>query len=204
MVKKILGVLLLLILGFVGFVATRPGSYHVERSTSIAAPPEIVYAQLADFHAWSAWSPWEHLDPQMQRTYDGAPSGVGAVYQWSGNDKVGEGKMTITDAQPAQNVGIKLDFIKPWQSTCMTGFALTPGADGTQVTWSVDGKYNFVEKAMCVFMSMDKMMGADFEKGLASLKSTAETEAAKPAEPPASDATSTAQTAVPEGTPGNH
>jgi hypothetical protein len=111
MVKKMLGVLLLLIVGFVGFVATRPSSYHVERSASMAAPPEVVYAQVADFHAWAAWSPWEHLDPQMQRTYDGAPSGVGAIYAWTGNIKVGQGKMTITDAQPAQNVGIKLDFI---------------------------------------------------------------------------------------------
>jgi uncharacterized protein YndB with AHSA1/START domain len=202
MVKKILGVLLLIVLGFVGFVATRPGTFHIERSTSIAAPAEVVYAQIADFHAWPAWSPWEHLDPQMQRTFDGAPSGVGAIYSWTGNDKVGEGRMTITDAQPAQNLGIKLEFLKPWASTCTATFALTPAADGTQVTWKMDGKNDFMAKTMGVFMNMDKMIGADFEKGLAGLKSTAEAEAAKPAEP--SDATSTAQTAVPEGSAGGH
>ncbi|MGH3054370.1 MAG: SRPBCC family protein [Gaiellaceae bacterium] len=172
--KRVLMFLLIVVLAFVGFVATRPAQFRVVRSGSVSAPPSVVYAQIADFHNWPAWSPWEHLDPAMTRSITGAASGVGAIYDWTGNDKVGQGRMTIMDATPDQKVSIKLEFMKPFQATNVTTFALTPNSDGTSVEWSMEGRNNFVSKAMCIFMPMDKMVGGDFERGLASLKQVAE------------------------------
>jgi len=171
--KKILMVLLVLILAAVLFVATRPNEYRVERSATFAAPPEAVFAQIDDFHRWADWSPWEKLDPQMQRSFGGAASGVGAEYHWVGNNQVGEGQMTITESQPNDRVAIKLEFLKPWASTSLATFTLAPDNAGTRVTWAMDGKHNFMSKAMCIFVSMDKMIGADFERGLAALGTVA-------------------------------
>jgi hypothetical protein len=171
MLKNILIALVVLILGFLGFVATRPNDYKVERSALVAAPPQVVYAEVADFHKWNAWSPWEHLDPNMKRNIEGPESGTGAIYSWAGNEKAGEGRMTITEAEPAQRVGIKLEFIKPWASTSTTVFAFAPEGAGTRVNWTMTGKHDFMSKAMCVFMPMEKMVGPDFERGLASLDS---------------------------------
>jgi carbon monoxide dehydrogenase subunit G len=178
--KKALIVLLLLVVGVVIFIATRPGSYHIERSASIAAPPEVVFANINDFHRWSAWSPWDDVDPAMKVTLDGPESGTDASYHWIGNDKVGEGRMTITESVPSDKVGIRLEFIKPFASTCTTNFALQPNSEGTHVTWTMDGTNGFMMKAMGLFMNMDDMVGKDFDKGLASLKAIAEAEAAAP------------------------
>lgn len=179
MLRNILIVLVVLVLGFLGFVATRPDDYSVQRSALVSAPPAIVYAQVADFHQWGAWSPWEHLDPNMQRQIAGPePGGVGATYAWAGSDKAGEGQMTITEATPAERVVIKLDFIKPWASTCTTTFGFAPEGAGTRVSWTMSGKHDFMSKAMCVFMPMDKMIGPDFERGLASLDSVSSVHAA--------------------------
>jgi hypothetical protein len=134
----------------------------------MAAPPENAFAQVNDFHAWPAWSPW------MKKTFEGAPSGVGAVYAWVGNKQVGEGKMTIEKSTPPSLIGIKLEFIKPFAATNQATFTFTPSAGGTNVTWAMDGQNNFVGKAFSMFMDMDKMIGGDFEKGLASMKSLAE------------------------------
>lgn len=172
--KRFLMFLLIVIVGFLVFVATRPAQFRVERSALVNAPAGTVYAQIADFHNWGAWSPWEHLDPAMTRSFSGSEAGNGAVYDWKGNDKVGQGRMTITDTQPDQSVGIKLEFMKPYQATSITTFALSPEAAGTRVTWSMEGRNNFVAKAMCVFMNMDKTVGGDFEKGLASLGQVSE------------------------------
>jgi uncharacterized protein YndB with AHSA1/START domain len=172
--KRFLMFLLIVVVGFLLFVATRPAAFRVERSASVSAPPSAVYAQLADFHQWPAWSPWEHIDPAMTKSLSGAESGTGAVYEWNGNDKVGQGRMTITDAEPDRKVAIKLEFMKPFQATNVTTFDLVPSSDGTKVTWAMEGRNNFVAKAMCIFMPMDKMVGGDFEKGLASLKQVAE------------------------------
>lgn len=183
--KNALLLLLLLVIGFLGFVATRPDTYHVERSATVAAPPATVYSVVSDFHRWGEWSPWEHLDPNMAKTITGPESGVGANYHWAGNDKAGEGNMLITEATPGERLAIKLDFIKPFASTSTTVFAFAPEGEGTRVTWSMDGRMGFIEKGMCVFMSMDKMIGGDFEKGLASLGKVAAAEppaAAAPAE----------------------
>lgn len=190
MLKKILLVLLVLIVGFVGFVATRPGEFKVERSSLMSAPPEFVYAQVADFHKWGNWSPWEKLDPGMKRTLEGE-SGVGATYAWAGNDKAGEGKMTITDALPPERVVLKLEFIKPWTSTCTTTFGFAPEGAGTRTTWTMVGKNDFMGKAMGVFMNMDSMVGQDFERGLAGLN------AASTAAVAAAPADSTAATSTP-------
>jgi len=177
-VKKVLLFLLFVVVGFAGFVATRPGTFHIERSTTVSAPAATIQAEIDDFHRWAAWSPWEGLDPAMKKTIEGPASGVGATYHWVGNDKVGEGRMTVTGLEPAAKVDVRLEFMKPWKATNQTAFLLAPEGEGTRVTWTMDGTNDFMGKAMGVFMNMDKMIGADFEKGLASLKSVAETAAA--------------------------
>lgn len=179
--KKVLVVLLVVVVALLGFIATRPNRYHVERSVTIAAPNRTVFPKVNDLHQWQTWSPWEKLDPQMKRTYEGAEAGVGAGYHWVGNDKVGEGRMTITDSRPNEQVGIHLNFIKPFASSSVTTFTFIPGGPGTKVTWTMDGDNNFMAKTMSLFMNMDKMIGGDFEKGLATLKSVSEADAERPA-----------------------
>jgi uncharacterized protein YndB with AHSA1/START domain len=175
--KKILIGLAIIIVVFLVVVALQPADFQVTRAATIAAPPETVFAQVNDFHKWKAWSPWEKKDPDMERTYSGEPAGEGAVYAWSGNSEVGEGNMTITESSPNDLIRLKLEFIKPMAATSDTEFNFKPEADGTHVTWTMSGKNGFVGKALCLFMSMDKMVGGDFEKGLASMKQVAEAEA---------------------------
>ena len=168
-------VALLLVAGVVvaGLAATKPDTYTVTRTAVVAAPPESVFAQVDDFRRWAAWSPWEKLDPAMQKTFEGPESGVGSSYAWSGNSQVGVGKMTITESVPPEHVGLRLEFIKPFASVSQTRFAFAPAPGGTQVTWEMEGRHNFVSKCMCVFMDMDKMVGKDFESGLANLDQVA-------------------------------
>jgi hypothetical protein len=156
-----------------GLAATKPDSFAVVRTIDIQAPPEKIAPLLSDFHNWSAWSPWEHLDPAMQRTFGGPAAGQGAIYSWTGNDKVGAGRMEITGTTPTR-VDVKLDFLKPFESHNETVFALEPKGATTTVTWNMHGPMPFVSKIMTVFMSMDKMIGKDFERGLANLKAAAE------------------------------
>jgi hypothetical protein len=173
MARKILiGVAAVVVL-FLIVVAMQPATFHVERSVTIAAPAETAFAQVNDFHAWAKWSPYEKLDPGMKRTFEGAPSGVGAVYAWSGNKEVGEGRMTIEKSEPSQ-IAIKLEFLKPFTATCTASFSFVPAPDGAKVTWAMDGKNSFVAKGMHLFMDMDKHVGSDFERGLAALKTLAE------------------------------
>jgi hypothetical protein len=180
MLKKILiglGALLALLLIA---ISLQPATFHVERSVTIAAPPETVFAQVNDFHAWGAWSPWEKLDPSMKRTHDGAPSGVGAKYAWVGNKEVGEGRMTIEKSTPGSEIGIKLEFLKPFEATNTATFRFEKAHDGTKLTWAMDGENTFLGKAMHLVMDMDKMIGPDFERGLAALKTAAENAAKAP------------------------
>lgn len=149
-------------------------NYTVERSTTIAATPQRVYEQLADFHNWTNWSPWEDVDPNLQRTYSGADSGTGAVYAWSGNRKAGQGRMEIIDAAEPSKVQIDLVFEKPWKARNDTVFAISPQGDGSHVTWTMTASKTLLTKVMGIFTSMDKMVGPDFEKGLARLKGTTE------------------------------
>jgi len=171
----VLLVLVLVVAGFVGYAATRPDGYRVERSKRIEARADVVFAQLDDFKAWAAWSPWDKRDPNMKRTYDGAPRGVGAGYYWRGNDKVGEGRMTITEATAPTAISYRLEFIRPFSSVASSGFSLRPEGDrAVTATWSMSGNSNLVGKLFGVFMNMDRMIGDDFEAGLGSLKTVAE------------------------------
>ena len=155
--------------------AMSTSTYTVERSATIAAPPEQIYPHLADFHAWMAWSPWEDLDPNQQRTFSGAESGTGAAYAWSGNRKAGQGTMRITDAQTPNKVDIALEFEKPFKSSNTIRFQLVPVNDSaTKVNWTMVGPKTLATKIMGIFKSMDKMIGPDFERGLARLKTLLE------------------------------
>jgi hypothetical protein len=180
MLKKILiglGALLALLLIV---ISLQPATFHVERSITMAAPPEAAFAQVNDLHAWGAWSPWEKLDPAMKRTYEGATAGVGAKYAWVGNEDVGEGRMTVEKSDPGKLVGIKLEFLKPFEATNSATFTFERTPEGNKTTWSMDGNNNFISKAMGLVMDMDKMIGPDFERGLASLKIAAEADAKPP------------------------
>jgi uncharacterized protein YndB with AHSA1/START domain len=149
-------------------------TYTVERSATIAAAPERVYEQIADLHKWTAWSPWEDVDPNLQRTYSGAQAGKGAVYAWSGNRKAGQGRMEITEATTPSRVVIDLLFEKPFKSRSDTVFSIQPDGEGSRVTWAMSGKSTLMTKVMGIFTSMDKLIGPDFEKGLARLRTVAE------------------------------
>ena len=179
MLKKIGIGVAVLIVAFLVLVATRPSTYTVERSATISAPADVAYGQVADFHYWAAWSPWEKLDPSMKKTYDGAPTGQGAMYHWVGNDQVGEGRMTIVGAKPGEQIDIKLEFVKPFEATSQTLFTFKPAGDTTQVTWIMNGTNNFMSKAVSLFVNFQASIGSDFERGLAALKTAAEGEAKK-------------------------
>jgi hypothetical protein len=178
MLKRIIiGVVIAIVFivaGLIAVVATQPEDFSVTRSATIKAPAERVFAEVNDFHKWDAWSPWAKLDPNMKTTYAGPESGQGASYSWVGNDEVGEGKMTIAESHPSQHVKIDLEFIKPFAAQSVTEFMFKPAGDATEVTWNMHGKNGFVGKAMCLVVSMDKMVGGDFEKGLAQLKTAVE------------------------------
>ena len=166
-----LGILVALVLIY---AATRPDTFRIERSVRMKAAPDKIFPHLVDFHNWSAWSPWEKLDPAMTRTYSGAASGVGAVYAWEGNKKVGKGRMEITDTTPSSRMVIKLDFLAPWEAHNSTIYTLAASGGETTVTCAMEGKNQFMGKVMGLFMNMDKMIGADFEKGLANMKALVE------------------------------
>jgi len=177
MLKKILIVLVLLVAGFVAVVALQPSEFHVERTATIAAPPAQVFAQVDDLHKWEAWSPWAKLDPSAQVGYEGAPAGKGAAFTWAGNDKVGEGRMTIVESRAPELVDIKVDFTKPFEGTNASTFSFKPAADGTAVTWSMGGHQNLLAKAMCLVLNGKKMIGDQLDQGLGQLKAVAEKKA---------------------------
>jgi hypothetical protein len=173
MLKKIGLAFIVLLVALLLFAATRPDSFSVERRIVIKAPAEKIQPLLADFHRWSDWSPWEKLDPAMKRSFGGAPAGVGATYGWQGNKDVGSGRMEVKSVAP-DKVSIQLDFIEPFEGHNTADFMLAPKDGGTEVRWLMFGPAPFVTKLMGVFVSMDSMIGKDFEKGLAQLKMAAE------------------------------
>jgi hypothetical protein len=177
MIKKILIGLAAVIVVFTVIVAMQPAEFRIMRSATIAAAAPVVFAQVNDFHKWEAWSPWEKLDPNMKKTYEGAPAGTGAIYAWSGNKDVGEGRMTLTESRPSELIRIILEFKRPFAATNTTEFDFKPDGSQTAVTWSMSGTNNFMAKAFGLFMNMDKLVGGDFEKGLTQLKSVAEASA---------------------------
>ncbi|MBD9574400.1 SRPBCC family protein [Pseudomonas sp. BGr12] len=154
--------------------ANRPGTFRVERSARIQAPPEKVQGYIEDFHLWAQWSPFEKLDPAMQRSFSGADKGRGAVYAWEGNGKAGAGRMEILESDPGSRVTIALDFFKPFKASNTAEFTLVPRDGGTEVTWAMFGPVPFVAKIMHLFFDVDSMVGKDFEAGLANLKALAE------------------------------
>ena len=174
MIKKILlfVVAVLAIVLIAG--AFQPAQYRITRSATIAAPAAAIFPEVNDFHRWGDWSPWEKLDPNMKRTFGGPAAGVGTSYAWEGNSEVGAGKMTIAESKPAEVIRIKLEFLKPMPGDCPTEFTFKPEGGATNVTWTMTGEKNYVSKVVCMFMNMDKMVGGDFEKGLAKLKQVAE------------------------------
>ena len=166
--------LVVLIVALLVYATTRPNSFSVQRSTRIQAPAQTVWPLLTDFHRWPEWSPWEKLDPAMQRTHSGSATGVGAIYEWTGNKRVGAGRMEITGAQAHARVNIKLDFIRPFKSSNVAEYTLASQGGATDVTWAMSGPATFITKLMGIFVSMDKMVGKDFEEGLAKMKTVAE------------------------------
>lgn len=177
LVKILIGLAGVVVL-FIAVAATRPSAYHVERKLEVAAPADLVFGVLNDLHQFAGilvlfGSPLETVDPNMQKTVEGPAAGVGQSYAWSGKE-AGKAKMTIEESVPGHKVGIKLEFVKPMASTANCAFTLANTPAGSLVTWSMDGRHNFIGKAFGLFMDMDKMLGADIEKGLARLKTAAE------------------------------
>jgi uncharacterized protein YndB with AHSA1/START domain len=175
MLKTVVIVAVVFLIALLGFAATRPDSFRLQRSVVIEAPPDKVFALLSDFRQWPTWSPWEKLDPNMKRTHSGTERGVGTVYAWDSPSKAGAGRMEIKEAVPSNKVTIQLDFIRPSAAQNTTEFTLQAQANNaTQVTWAMSGPNPYLAKLMQVFVSMDSMVGKDFEEGLGNLKRVAE------------------------------
>ena len=171
---KILGGLVVVVGIFLVVVSIQPAELTVVRSTTIAAPASAVFPLVDDFHQWEKWSPWEKVDPAMKRTYEGPSSGVNASYGWAGNNDVGEGRMTITESKPNERIRMSLEFFKPMAGKDEVVFAFKQDGAQTGVTWTMSGTKNFISKGICMFMDMDKMVGGEFEKGLAAMKGIVE------------------------------
>ncbi|HEY4218770.1 MAG TPA: SRPBCC family protein [Gemmatimonadaceae bacterium] len=167
-------IILLAVIGVLVAAARKPDEFRMQRSGHVNAAADRIFPHVNDFHRWAAWSPFEKIDPAMNKAFSGAPSGPGAIYEWEGNKKAGKGRMEITRATDPSEVVIKLDFIKPFEGHNVTTFTMTPAAGGTDVTWAMAGPMTFTGKIFHVFVNMDKMVGKDFEAGLASLKSVSE------------------------------
>jgi hypothetical protein len=170
----VVGVLAVVPIVVLILAALQPNSFRVERKATVKAEAEKVFPCINDFHNWVAWSPFEKLDPNMKKTFSGAGSGKGAVYEWNGNSKAGMGRMEILESTMPSKVRIKLDFLKPFEGHNTSEFTISPAGDSTEVTWAGYGPSPFMAKIMHVFISMDKMMGKDFETGLTNLKAIAE------------------------------
>jgi polyketide cyclase/dehydrase/lipid transport protein len=162
------------IAGFVVFIASRPSEFRTSRSAKMAAPPSAAFDQVNNLRSWDAWSPWAKLDPDCKNTYEGPSAGKGAKFHWAGNNQVGEGRMEIIDSRPSELVRLRLDFLKPFKATNTAEFTFKPEGGQTNVTWSMFGRNNFMFKAMGLFMNCDKMVGGQFEQGLANMKSVVE------------------------------
>ena len=156
------------------FAATKPDTFRVQRAASINAPAEKIFPLLNDLRAFTLWSPYEKRDPNMRRTYSGAPTGKGAVYEWDGDKNVGRGRIEITDATAPSRVALNLDMLAPFEAHNVVEFTLEPKGDATTVTWAMNGRVPYLAKIAHVFFNMDRMVGQDFEAGLASLKAIAE------------------------------
>ncbi|MEJ0062540.1 MAG: SRPBCC family protein [Alphaproteobacteria bacterium] len=174
MLLYIVGILAVVAAALAIAIALQPNEFRVTRSASMTAPPEKIFAQVNDFYKWAAWSPWVKLDPNAKMSFDGPPAGAGAITRWDGNRQVGAGSMTILESRPAELVKLRLDFLKPMQGTSIAEFTFKPEGAETVVSWSMHGKNNFVAKAMGLIFNCDKMVGGQFDQGLANLKAVVE------------------------------
>lgn len=175
MITKILVAFAILAVVLVLVVSLQPAEFRITRLITIAAPPEAVFPHVNDFHQWQAWSPWAKMDPTMKQSFEGPQAGVGSSYSWAGNNQVGEGRMTIIDSRPGQLVRTKLEFFKPFAATNEADFTFQEQGGKTLVTWSMTGRNNFLAKAANLVMNMDKMVGGQFDQGLAGIKTIVET-----------------------------
>ncbi len=172
LIKIFIGVAVVIVLLLI-LIATRPAEFTVTRSATMATTPAAVFAQLNDFHKWEAWSPWAKMDPNAKNTFEGPTSGEGAKFAWDGNNDVGAGSMIITESVPDDHVRIRLEFVRPFAGVSDTLFTLKPAGDKTNVTWTMSGKNNFIGKAISLFMDCEKMIGPQFETGLANMEAVA-------------------------------
>jgi hypothetical protein len=179
MFKKIVAGLIAVVTGFAMLVYLQPSETLVTRSVAVAAPAPAVFDQVNTLRNWDGWSPWAKLDPNAKNSFDGPAAGPGARFAWSGNDKIGEGRMQIVDSQPGDHVHVAVDFVRPFEGKSTSDFSFRPEGNGTNVIWRIRGQNSFIGKAICLFMSPEKVLGPDMEKGLAQLKTAAEG-AAKP------------------------
>jgi hypothetical protein len=169
---------LVLIIAAIAVIVTRPTNYRIQRHAQINAPAGVVFSIINDLRRWGEWSPYHKRDPNMKKTLEGPSAGPGAIYTWNGNNEVGEGRLTIVESKPGELVSMRLEFSRPFNATNQVKFRLEPSEAGTRVSWIMDAQNNFMTKAMSLFMDMDKMVGTDFEQGLANLNivATAETQ----------------------------
>jgi len=175
MIKTIAIVVVSLVAALLIFAATKPDTFRVERSISIEAPSEKIFAILNDFHLSQSWSPFEKKDPTMKRTFSGAASGKGAVYEFDGNKEVGKGRLMITDTAPPSKITIALDMVEPFEAHNTVEFTLGANGDSTKVTWAMHGPQSYMMKVLSFFIDCDKMVGKDFEAGLVKLKAITQT-----------------------------
>ena len=166
--------LLVLVLALVWFIGTRPAKFRIERSAQINASNTVVFSLLDDFQQWAKWSPWEKLDPSMKKTFEGPASGAGAGYGWVGNSKAGEGRMTILDSKPNELLTIKIEFLKPFAATNQITFKIHSAPNGSEVHWIMEGERGFAAKAFGLLVNMEKLVGKDFDEGLANLNKAAQ------------------------------
>ena len=174
MIKRIIAALIVLVGAVLAYAATRPDHFRIERSIAVQSTPDKIYPLISNFHRWEAWSPWEKIDPQIRKTYSGAPEGKGAIYEWRGNQDIGQGRMEIIEAEPSNRLRIQLDFITPFEAHNTVEFVLVPQGESTLVTQSIQGPSPFISKLMGLVFSMDKMVGDKYEEGLASIKALGE------------------------------
>jgi hypothetical protein len=174
MLKTIVIIAVILVAAILIYAATQPDTFRVQRSAHIKAAPETIFPHIDTLTSWSAWSPWEKKDPAMKKSHSGSPQGKGAVLEWDGNKDVGTGRMEVLESTPSSKILIKLDFLKPFEAHNTAEFTLERMGDSTHVTWAMYGPQSYMMKVMGLFCSMDKMVGKDFETGLATLKAIAE------------------------------
>jgi len=191
--------ILVLIIAAIAYIATRPTDFRIQRSAQLSAPADVVHSIINDLHRWGQWSPYDKRDPNMKKTYEGPSAGPGAIYIWNGNKQVGEGRLTIVESKPGQLVSMRLEFSRPFKCNNHVNFKIDPSDGGTRVSWIMDGKNNFMGKFMSVIMDMDKMVGSDFEQGLANLNTVAQAEAQRLGQSARTSAQ--AGVAIPSGSP---